>query len=179
MKNRYLGKTGEDKSILSVKLADFGKGANEYFEEIGLIMTNGVISVTAPTKIGKIEKVKLLQRSGIYPTYEYSIRVWFFNKPTTTQVLRQMQNFTSSDMDGLIGFTEFRSANYPTGLEQVWRVGATYSGQPDNTALIENLVDIPFILDETQKIYIIGENIGDPITYSDTTTYVYLHLKLD
>lgn len=179
MKNRYLGKTGENQQIQETKLADFGKGANEYFEDIGLIMTNGVISVTAPTQVGKIEKVRLQQKSGIYPTYEYSIRVWFFNKPTSTQVLREMQNFTSSDMDGLIGFTEFRTLNYPTGPEKSWLKGETYSGQPDNTAFVENIVDLPFILDENQKIYIVGENIGNAITYSDTTTYIELHLKTD
>lgn len=180
MKNRYLGKTGEDRTVVEFKLADFGKGANEYFEEIGLIMTNGVISVTAPTQFGKIEKIRLLQRAGTFMQYAYiSMRFWLFNKPTTTQVLREMQNFTSSDMDGLIGFTDFKGTNYSPVPDQTWVRGGNYDSLGDNTMTLENIVDIPFVLDETQKIYIACENIGDPRTYSNNTLFAYLYFKMD
>jgi hypothetical protein len=180
MNNRYLGMTGEDNSIVEFKLADFGKGANEYFEEIGLIMTNGEISVTAPTQVGKIVKIRLLQRAGIYPVYNWiSMRFWLFNKPTSTQVLRQMQNFTSTDMDGLIGFTDFKGVNYTPYPDTTWEIGGDYDSLGDNTMTLENIVDIPFVLDETQKIYIVGENIGDPRTYSDNTIFAYLYFKMD
>jgi hypothetical protein len=180
MLNRYLGTTGEDNSIVEFKLADFGKGANEFFEEIGLIMTNGVISVTAPTQVGKIEKIRLLQRAGIYPAYNWiSMRFWLFNKPTSTQVLREMQNFTSTDMDGLIGFTDFIGANYIPYSDSNWVVGGAYDSEGDNTMTNENIVDIPFVLDETQKIYIVAENRGDPRTYSDNTIFAYLYFKMD
>lgn len=180
MKNRYLGKTGEDNSIVEFKLADFGKGANEYFEDIGLIMTNGVISVTAPSQVGKIEKIRLLQRAGGFPVYDFiSMRFWLFNKPTTTQVLREMQSFTSSDMDGLIGFTDFKGINYSPVPDRTWRIGGAYDSLGDNTMTLENIVDIPFVIDETQKIYIYGENIGDARTYSDNTLFAYLYFKMD
>ncbi len=175
MKDRYLGKTGEDNAIVEYNFAEFGKAGNEYFEDIGLIMTNGTITVSVPFQVGKIHKVRLKQET-IVGVYEYSVRVWFFNKPITTQVRKEMQDLSTTDMDGLIGFTEFRTANYPSGPEQNWiksQEGVSFS------SYIENIVNMPYVLDENQKIYVIGENIGDPRTYSDTTTIGYLHLKRD
>lgn len=175
MTKRYLGKTGEDETIIEFKFGDFGKAGNEYFEEFGLILTYGSIPVSVPFQVGKIENIRL-QNDSVTGPYEYSVRVWFFNKPITSQVRAEIQDLTSSDMDGLIGFTEFRCLDYISTPQDAWINGGIGGSV---TSHIQKTVNMPYVLDENMKIYVIGEYIGIGRTFFDQTTTGYLHLKRD
>ena len=177
MKNRYLGKTGEDKTVVEFQMNHYGPVGNERFDDPGIIMSTGAISVPMPFQKGTIERIIYRQYSLFTLASAYDFRTWFFQDTITSAVRGSSKAFTSSEMDSVVGYIDTSTGDSLATITDKWVLGESTVPYAN---MLQKTVDIPFVItSENPTFNVVQEYIGDGITLYDTYIYCYLIIKRD
>lgn len=177
MLKRYIGKIGEDRTVVEFQMNHYGPEENERFEDPGTIMSTGSIEVPMPFQKGTIERIIYRQYSLFGLPGAYDFRTWLFQDTITSAVRGSAKAFTSSEMDSVVGYIDTSTGDSPVTPVDLWVFGER-SVPYDN--MLQKTVDIPFVItSENPTFNVVQEYIGDGITLYDTYIYCYLIIKRD
>ena len=178
MLNRYLGQIGQDRTVVEFLLNHYGPTSNEYFEEVGLIMTSGAVKVPMPFQSGVIERV-IYRQTSMFSGFTNSFRLWMFQDAITSAVRGNQKAFTSAEMDSVVGtITHYADADNPLPLPTDQWVFGFYNVPYES--ILQKVVNIPFVINsENPTLNIVQEYIGTGVTLYDRYIYCYLIIKRD
>ena len=179
MLKRYIGKTGEDRIEVTSYLASFSiPGETERFVT-NEVMTDGSIAIPLPINKGIIERIVFNQKPdpAVSGAYDFAFALWYFRAPTPSAVRKTQKNFTSAELDTIIGYSNQKTGDAPGTPTDVWVFGES---TPEAPGMLQKNVNIPFVIpSENPILYIVAEYTGASVRIGDVDLYVTLHLKRD